>query len=229
VSGGRRSLVLFGKYPVPGSVKTRLVPPLDPAGAAMLYRAFLVDALNMVSPLSQLVDITLLVADEADIAAMRGLMIDEGITNIELARQSPGSLGVRLLNAFRSAFASGARDVAIIGTDLPTLPVDYVREAFEAVSEADVVMGPAEDGGYYLIAMSKIHASVLLNMPYSTPEIARELRRRAMVSGLRLTELPAWYDVDDEPGLVRLQQDLALAGPMTRNAMRTYLQTGSVQ
>ena len=104
----------------------------------------------------------------------------------------------------------------MVGSDLPTLPADHIRQAIDAVDPQTVVLGPTEDGGYYLMALATDIDSGLATVPdlfsgvrWSTSETLVDTRAAAENSGLRVAVVPAWYDVDDESGLARLRTELA--------------------
>lgn len=218
-------VLLFARYPRAGSVKTRLSPPLSPDDACLLYRAFLLDSIQ--SSLSPGGDVhpVVLVADAEDVEVMKGMLDDEGFGDVDVCPQSNAELGVRLSNAFTEAFRLGATKVCALGTDHPTLPSDVLLQASTLLDDADVVLCPADDGGYCMIASSLPIPSLLLDMPYSTPDLAATVRGRASQQGLRLAELPVWYDVDDESGLARLTADINLAGARTQKVWMGLRQT----
>lgn len=210
------TILLFARYPRVGLVKTRLSTTLAPDDTLRLYRAFLLDAVESALSIHPSVVPQVLVADRADVSPMKHLLADEGFVGVEVSAQSAGDLGVRLNNAFATAFDGGAGSVCAVGTDHPTLPAEYLRQAFRALDRTDVALGPADDGGYYLIAARYPVPRLLLDMPYSTSDLALQVRRRAVAAGISLTELPPWYDVDDAHGLENLARDLSLAGARTR-------------
>jgi glycosyltransferase A (GT-A) superfamily protein (DUF2064 family) len=127
----------------------------------------------------------------------------------ELIEQVGGDLGARLDNATRAYLARGYRDVAIMNSDGPTLPSEYVLDAFRALDDgADVVLGPSEDGGYYLIGIKRPATRLLREVEMSTPRVLRDTLALADEEGLRVALLPTWYDVDDLPSLLRLRAEV---------------------
>ncbi len=208
--------MVFAKYPRAGQVKTRLVPPLTPEGACALYRAFLLDALDQYAGFrADGIQPVLYVANADDIDAMRELLGDtrEGAAGWLIRPQHPGTLGDRLESAFAEAVADGCPRACAIGTDHPTLPGEYVKAAFEVLDSNDAVIGPAEDGGYYLLATSGLRPELLRGMPYSTPALCGALLAAAQVAGLAVEELPMWYDVDDAESLARLLAERSRLAP----------------
>jgi len=124
-----------------------------------------------------------------------------------LVAQPRGGFGARLERALVAGLTRGRR-VVLVGADSPTLPPAIVRRAFARLARADVVLGPATDGGYYLIgARAALPEPLFREMPWGTARVAEEALRRAAVAGLRVAVLPAWYDVDDAAGLCRLLAD----------------------
>jgi glycosyltransferase A (GT-A) superfamily protein (DUF2064 family) len=106
-------------------------------------------------------------------------------------------------------FELGYDSVVVIGADSPTLPADYLYEAFERLSdEDDVVVGPAEDAGYYLIGMRKFRREIFADIPWGTPGVLSATNDRMRDAGLKLNLLPTWYDVDTPAELEKLKEDI---------------------
>jgi hypothetical protein len=126
-----------------------------------------------------------------------------------LVAQPPGQLGTRLRAALKRGLSVGRRTV-VIGTDSPTLPSSLLRDAFAYLDRADLVLGPAADGGYYLIgARTPPPPKLFSRIPWGTATVAAETISRARGAGLAVALLPRWYDVDDRTGLGRLLADRA--------------------
>jgi len=189
-------LLLFGKSPRPGRVKTRLVPPLDPEAAARLHAAFLSDQLAFVAAFRDRAGVEWWVDGPPGLEAPPGVRVRE---------QGPGDLGVRLARAFARVHEEGATCAVVIGADSPTLPARTVRRAFERLEAgADAVLAPADDGGYVLLGARGPRPELFRDVPWGGPEVCRITRARAAEAGLGLDELAPWWDVDDERGLARL-------------------------
>jgi uncharacterized protein len=199
-------------------VKTRLVPPLAPADAELLYRAFLLDSLDLYSRLRPEVEPVLYLADGDDIEPMRELLAGDGVIDgsLEIRAQRGDGLGERLESAFAEAFEDGCPAACAIGTDHPTLPLEHVRSAFAAMNDHDLAIGPAADGGYYLIAMRAPAPELFAGMPYSTADLYEATTSLAVERRMRILRLPQWYDVDDAESLRRLWSDRALLPPGSR-------------
>lgn len=125
-------------------------------------------------------------------------------------------LGARLLSTFVQLFRQGFERVLAIDSDTPTLPSAYLQHALEVIAqpENDVVLGPTEDGGYYLIGLRRLHAELFEDIPWSTPQVLTETLRRAQTRRLRAVCVETWFDVDSAADLRRLQ-GLLEASPHT--------------
>ena len=212
---GRERVILFGRLPRPGEVKTRLIPAIGARGAARLYQAFLDDA---VASASSAGDLELWVPDAP--GAVEQLSARYPGAAIRL--QPEGDLGDRLRAAFGAAFAEGVDHAVVLGSDHPTLPPGHVERALRALRGAHLVLGPAEDGGYYAIGLRRYcwpaAAGLFEGAPWSTPDLLEWTRRRAADLALCHVELPVWYDVDGPDDLERLHGDVR-AGSATGRAL----------
>ena len=197
----RRVVYVVAKAPRPGSTKTRLCPPLTHAQAARLAQAFVADTLALVRAAG--VDVRLICQDGAERAALESL-----------APETPTHVqdGDGLSAAMESALVFGARDgyeaTGVLGMDTPSLPPRVLSDAFDALADADVVLGPSRDGGYYLLAARRAAPALFRDMAWSTDQVAAETRRRCAAQGLRLSEVQEWDDVDDLAALLRLRAAL---------------------
>ncbi len=215
------ALLVFAKVPEPGAVKTRLAPMLGDTGAADLYAAMLADALAVYADLGVAVRLCLAPgADGAPPPPMPDGIVPDGVT---VHAQRGATLGARMLAAFLDAFAAGAHRAVVIGTDHPTLPPEFVALAFEHLdAPRAVTLGPAADGGYYLLGMRDLAPALFAGMTYSHPDVLADTVARAAADDRAVTLLPPWYDVDDGDGLARLRRDLAAdpaVAPRTRAAL----------
>jgi rSAM/selenodomain-associated transferase 1 len=210
----RNVLLVIAKRPAPGQTKTRLSPPLLPEQAADLYKCFLRDTLAVARAVT---GVTRLVHYAPDAAAgyFARLAPDFG-----LRPQVGESLGPRLDQVLTRCLSEGYARAVIMDSDSPTLPAAYIAQAFSALDEADVVLGPCEDGGYYLIGVKRPQPRLLREVAMSTAHVLSDTMTLAERMGLRVALLPAWYDVDTVQELERLRVDLAAldvgAAPHTR-------------
>lgn len=222
-SGVDPVLGLMAKWPAPGQVKTRLVPPLTPLAAAELYAAFVSDLARALAPIRA--EKVLLVA-----GAPAELDLERREAPRELAAALPAGwppwpdwparaqrgddLGERLGAAFAD-LGVGRRPVVLVGADHPDLPGAEVAAACAVLASADLVLGPTLDGGYYLIGLARPVPEILAGMPWSSPDLLRVTLDRARALDLRVAVTRPWYDVDRPADLAFLGQHLrllALAG-----------------
>jgi rSAM/selenodomain-associated transferase 1 len=129
--------------------------------------------------------------------------------NWSVQLQAAGDLGRRMSSFFASALLRGDGPVVLIGSDSPTLPTDYVEQAFDLLDEVPVVLGPSTDGGYYLIGASGQIPCVFTGISWSTSRVCQQTISLLRQAGCRFASLPQWYDVDDMVGLVGLRDELA--------------------
>jgi hypothetical protein len=195
------AVVIMAKVPQAGSVKTRLCPPLMPQTAASLYHAFLQDKIAQVRQLAD-VKPTIAYTPEDSREFFAALAPD-----FLLIPQQGADLGERLANSFSYCLTAGYPGVLAIDSDTPTLPSEYLQQAVTLISRShnDVVLGPTEDGGYYLIGLRAVHWELFEAMPWSTSAVVPETVRRAAVKGLNIVWLPPWFDIDTAEELQRLQ------------------------
>jgi uncharacterized protein len=217
-----RRLLIFSKIPMPGGAKTRLVPPLSEQEASDLARAFLLDALESLSDLPGIdswLYLTISWGDRRTLEeSLPELFRSPLKKRITWRMQSGADLGERLDAAFADAFADGCSAAVAVGSDHPTLPVGRISEAFAALASHDITIGPADDGGYYLIGMRRHLPEVLLDLPYSTSRLFDEAMAVAAKHGLRSSVLEQWYDVDDAASFERLRNERASLAPESHTA-----------
>jgi rSAM/selenodomain-associated transferase 1 len=199
------AVAIMAKAPRAGEVKTRLCPPLSPEEAAGLYDCFLRDKVAQVRSLAGARGVIAFTPDES-----RGVF-EALAPGFGLIPQRGADLGSRLFNSLDGLLRDGHAGAVMIDSDTPTLPTEFLREAVALLSSpaTDVVVGPSDDGGYYLIGMRQVHMALFERMPWSTPQVLPETLRRAEAKGLRVTCLPTWFDVDTAADLDRLVAALA--------------------
>jgi len=214
----RCAVGIMAKAPSTGSVKTRLTPPLTAEEASALSACFLRDTANNVcqQPADGVIVFT---------PAERRKSFD-GIApkSFQLLAQRGESLGDRLLNATSDLVASGYDSISLINSDSPTLPPAILLSAIEALEpEGDrLVLGPAEDGGYYLIGLKKPHQILFDSIAWSTSEVLAHTVERAEQISLPVVMLPKWYDVDDAATLERLRRELFSYNHFSENGYHPY-------
>jgi uncharacterized protein len=202
------AVAIMAKAPAAGAVKTRLTPPLTASEAARLYRCFLLDKIEQVRALKDA---------HAAIAytplGARGVF-ERLAPGFALLPQGGPDLGARLANGLAELLARGHIGAIAIDSDTPTLPTEYLQRAVDILTraEADLVVGPSDDGGYYLIGVRTPRPELFDDMPWSTAAVLPETIRRARIAGLSTACLPEWFDVDTGADLQRLQVSLAEPG-----------------
>jgi len=217
----KKALIIFAKQPLPGRVKTRLTPFLTPAAAADIYRCMLFDTLNKVQKLER-VDRYLFYEAGDDAAAY----FQMAATGMEAYPQRGSDLGERMSDAFQRTLARGYDVAAIIGTDSPDIPVAFLEEAFLRLEDekVDAVFGPSEDGGYYLIALKRLHAVLFEGIEWSGPSVLAVSLAVAERAGIRSALLSMWHDVDTVDDLRRPDLlDERNGAPLTRRFIQKLL------
>lgn len=202
------TLLVFVKAPVPGRVKTRLAAELGQEGAARAYRSM---AARVRDAALGLGGVRLVwVYDPAPAFPDLGWLLGaraapaRGARRPEVFRQSRGGLGARLRAAFARAFREGGGPVCAIGTDSPGLTTKALKRAFALLREDPVVLGPARDGGYYLIGMREWRPELFRDIPWSTSRVLGETLEAARRTGIAARLLPALSDVDTAEDWERL-------------------------
>ncbi len=185
-------LLIFCKAPVAGQVKTRLQPALSAAQAVAAHIELTRFTLDRAFHQS-LCDVRLCCAPDPEHAFFQQCAANYPLT---LHRQNGAGLGERMQAAFADALQIYRR-VVLIGCDCPSLSIENLRQAFAALMDgADLVLGPAEDGGYVLIGMNQPQPELFANMPWGSNAVMAETQRRVTYSGLKLHELAEQWDVD---------------------------------
>lgn len=195
---------MFVKAPEPGRVKTRLAAVIGDAPAAELYRAFLAD---LIERFRKTGDRRVLAYSPAD-DVTRELFGQLAGWDYKLWPQPEADLGTRMREFFE---AFGPEPVVLIGSDSPTLPSNFPDIAFATLAHRDVVLGPATDGGLYLIALNQQHRAwpIFDGIDWSTSRVLDQVMRRLIELDARVEALPPWYDIDDSTDLAFLRGHLA--------------------
>lgn len=195
-------VAVFAKAPVPGEVKTRLVPLLGAEGAARLQEALVRHALAIAAQ-SAIGDVELWCAPHAGHPFFERCARELGVRT---RTQPAGDLGRRMQAAFDAAFAD-RRALVLIGSDCPALSAADLRAARAALRTHDAAFTPAEDGGYVLVAMSRPVAGVFDGIDWGTGRVMRQTRERLSAVGARACELPVRWDVDRPEDYARLARE----------------------
>lgn len=213
LSAQAAALVIFAKAPVAGQVKTRLCPPLTPDEAAALHGSFVLDTLERTklaaTKLKMPVDRYLACAPASSHVFFK---IMEERQRVRLMDQIGEDLGARMSRAFDLLFARGYARVLIVGTDVPSLPLAHYQQALALLDTNDLVLGPALDGGYYLIGLTRAAPALFTDIPWSTAGVLAATRDRAESLGLATALLPPWRDIDTIDDLNALIESSTLDG-----------------
>ena len=198
----RNTLLVVAKQPAPGQAKTRLCPPLTAGQSASLYECFLLDTLDLMRAVEHVERVICHLTEDSR------SYFQQIAPDMQLRRQHGNSLGERLDHLLTESLAAGSDGAVVMDSDSPTLPPDYLAQAFSLLTDVDVVIGPTHDGGYYLIGMKQPQPPLLREVEMSTPHVLDETLRRARAVGLTVGQLPRWYDVDTADDLKLLEQEL---------------------
>ena len=186
-----RAVIVFVRAPERGRVKTRLAAELGADEALGIYQSLAEHTLRVARQVANahvIVCYTPAGAREA-IAAWLG-------RDVELRAQRDGDLGARMAGAIEDALANGSGAVVVVGTDCPGLDSQVITRAFDELANADVVLGPAMDGGYYLLATQANHPALFTGIPWSSPDTLAATTSAAAFAGLRFALLEKRRDID---------------------------------
>jgi len=208
-SEGKDRIILFGRYPVPGKTKTRLIPGLGPAGAAELQRRLTEKTLETLKQVGSRIDIEIEVCLDGGTKAKAGRWLGKDLL---YSQQAPGDLGERMHAAFQEAFQQGCRRVVLVGTDIPGLKTRHLEEAFRAFEDRDLVLGPSTDGGYWLMGLNR-RINLFRNIRWGTGDVLEQTLSAARGFGLGFCQLDPLTDVDTEEDLRLLLPGLAVHRP----------------
>ena len=202
-------VLVFARYPTPGQAKTRLIPALGPAGAAQLYQHLAERVIAQVRALPFPVEIALWYSG-ATAATMQAWLGDDLI----YCPQPEGDLGHRLSAAMDWAFAQGYGSALVIGTDCPDLNAAILTQGLEALAAgADLVLGPAQDGGYYLLGLTSPQPALFEGITWSTAAVLAQTLAQAERLHLTPTYLPTLVDIDTPEDLAHLPPTFPLTPP----------------
>ena len=212
-----RAVLVFARAPEPGRVKTRLAATLGDAAALAVYRWL---AERTVGEARRVPECRVTVCHAGAAPALAEWL---GV-DLALRAQCEGDLGARIADAAAHAFAAGARRVAIVGTDCPDLDARRIGAALDALDDADAAFGPADDGGYYLVALARPLPALFRDVPWSAPDTLDATLAVARREGLHVALLPTLQDVDTAADWERWRATLP---PAERSALDATLAAAS--
>lgn len=203
-------VVAVAKQPVAGQVKTRIAATLGAEMARELYRCALADTVDLLRAVE---DVRAALSYAPDTVVAHDYFSSLAPDFILIAQRG-NDLGERLLHTFQTLRAKELAPIVLIGTDSPSLPRSYVEQALALLAqpETDAVLGPAADGGYYLLGMREPLAPLFQDIRWSTEVVARQTRERALEHVLCLKEVPVWYDLDTAEDLQHLYREVLHSG-----------------
>ncbi|WP_310416099.1 TIGR04282 family arsenosugar biosynthesis glycosyltransferase [Chamaesiphon sp. OTE_8_metabat_110] len=185
-------LIIFTRYPEPGKAKTRLIPALGDVAAADLHRQMTEQTLAQVKLLQQSHPVSV----EVWFAGGSRDRMQTWLGALQYQPQPQGDLGSRMAQAFQVGFDRGVKASVIIGTDCPELTAALLAAAFQALQQTDLVLGPATDGGYYLIGLRRSVPELFESIAWSTDRVFQQTVDIASNLNLSLSCLPMLADVD---------------------------------
>jgi rSAM/selenodomain-associated transferase 1 len=222
---GEPVLVIMAKQPAVGRTKTRLCPPLTPAEAAALYEALLRDTIESVASLEG-VRLAIAVTPPEATSSFRHISPPDAI----LLPVAGVDIGDCLNQVLGRLVADGHSRAIALNSDGPTLPDAHLRQAIDRLDSADVVLGPSEDGGYYLIGLKQRQPELFRGIEWSTERVTAQTLARAEAMGLSVALLSPWYDVDTVADLDRLRAELAtLPAEALPHTRRFFNRTGALR
>ncbi|MEH2028946.1 MAG: TIGR04282 family arsenosugar biosynthesis glycosyltransferase [Nostoc sp.] len=202
----KRHLIIFTRYPEPGKTKTRLIPVLGIVGAANLQRQMSEYTIFQVQELQKAIDISM----EVRFAGGDSQLMEDWLgLDLVYRSQSEGDLGLRMARSLFEAFQSGMEQVIIIGTDCPGVNAQILATAFEKLDAFDLVLGPAIDGGYYLIGLRQPIPELFVNIDWGTNGVFQKTVDIAQKLNLSYVNLSPLADVDRPEDLPIWEQALA--------------------
>ncbi len=188
------ALGMLFKTPEYGKVKTRLASVIGHEKALLIYEEMLNASIQQLLSFYSIADLYGFYAgrEPTDYMSERRIIF---------CPQEGKDLGERMFNAINLLFKKGYKKVILIGSDSPDLPAVYIKDAFERLNFFKLVIGPSEDGGYYLIGMTEPMEFLFKNIPWGSNSVLKNTIEVAIREGIQYSLLPVWYDVDDLEGL----------------------------
>jgi rSAM/selenodomain-associated transferase 1 len=184
-------VIVFVKKATLGSVKTRLAKTIGDLGALEVYKELLKITKNAVAELS--CDVRIYFSETID---------DDGWPNYANSIQIGTNIGERMYNAFKDGFEDGYKNIVLIGSDLPDISTLHIEEGLAALEKNQVVFGPAEDGGYYLIGLSQLLPEIFINKPWSQPHLLKTTFLELEYLNISFSTLEPLNDIDTYEDLI---------------------------
>ena len=191
-----KKIIIFTRYPTPGASKTRLIPALGADGAADLQRKMTEYILKELQKLQGTVDIEICYTGASNTEMLSWLG-----NNYKYSEQRAGDLGDRMLQAFSDSFNNGYKSIVVIGADCPSITNKVLHNAFIALESNDVVLGPATDGGYYLIGLHAANSEIFKGIKWSTDTVLSDTKNNIYQQNLKLHLLEELSDIDEPDDL----------------------------
>lgn len=197
----KKSLLIFAREPLPGHVKTRLIPAIGESAAAELYEELLYRTLSIFGNLLNIKKYLYCDSMDSDSSCCRRYADRFGFL---FETQQGNDIGERMYHALNDALEHNDQAV-LIGTDCPGYSDAYLEKAFALLDNHDAVIGPASDGGYVLIGIKKTHVDLFNDIPWSTSKVLSATRERFKSLGWRWAELETLHDIDVPADLIHVQ------------------------
>jgi rSAM/selenodomain-associated transferase 1 len=213
----RDVLLIFSREPRPSRVKTRLIPYVGADEAARLYETMLLETISLCRSLPSFATRILTTPDS------RKSWFKSRVPDVEVRPQEGDSLGPRLTSAFAGAFDEGHERVVAIGTDCPGLGPSHLLETLERLPQVDVLLGPALDGGYYLVGASRFEPRLFEGIDWSTPVVLEQTLARSRELALRFDMMPPLRDIDTLDDL--LKAECSASFPKTGKLIRELVES----
>lgn len=207
----KTAIGVMATAPLPGKCKPRLLAAHSPQWVTGLYAAMLRDCLDGLQSVDADDYVVFVAPGEGEEETKHALEVlgRHVPAPWQLVVQEGAGLGERAAHALGAMFTRGAEYALLSASDAPSFPPKPLTDGLAAAAEAgEVLVGPSEDGGYYVIGMAKLEPRLLEDIPWSTPAVMETTRLRCREVGLTLRELPAWYDVDEPSDVLRLIEEL---------------------
>jgi uncharacterized protein len=199
-----KNVTILAKNPFTDRVKTRLAKDIGRDAACGIYARLLYQTLfQLLTPFKPSTRLTLSLVSDRDRP-----FFAEAFPELEITIQSPGSIGEKMNHALKTAFDNGAQKAIVIGSDLPDMDWELLDLAFKKITRKSIVLGPARDGGYYLIGMQSPGIDVFQDIPWSTNHVLTNTLERIADHGYQPEFLPEFQDIDHEPNLREWQASL---------------------